>query len=74
MMITAPTGAGKTLIGEAAVLKAVLLDKRKAVIISPARALTKELGGTLARWSTLGVTVVTRTGDTDVSRHGRGTR
>lgn len=66
IVVTAPTGAGKTLVGVAAALKAVKLDRRKAVIVSPARALTKELGETLKRWSAHGVAVVTLTGDADV--------
>ena len=47
LLVTAPTGSGKTVVGEAALLKATLHEHGKGVYLTPARALTKEIGAKL---------------------------
>ncbi|MDQ1250245.1 MAG: hypothetical protein QG597_4624 [Actinomycetota bacterium] len=67
VVVVAPTGAGKSLIGELAILRAVKLDKRKAVWLVPARALASELGRLRKRWAAHGITVETLTGESNLS-------
>jgi superfamily II DNA/RNA helicase len=67
VVVVAPTGAGKSLIGELAVLRAVRLDRRKAVWLVPARALAAELGRLGQRWMKHGITVESLTGDANLS-------
>jgi replicative superfamily II helicase len=67
LLIVAPTGAGKTDIGEAAVLRAIKLQGRRAVYITPARALTGELSGKFNRWRQHGIKVLQLTGEDEVN-------
>lgn len=66
LVVTAPTGSGKTMIGEASVLKAIRLQQRKAVYITPFRALTRELHGAFERWTSAGIRIAILSGDVDV--------
>ena len=63
VVVRATTGAGKTLVGSAAVLRAILLEDRKAVWLTPARSLAAELDARFRRWRTRGVRVVKLTGE-----------
>jgi superfamily II DNA/RNA helicase len=65
LVVSAPTSSGKTLIGAAAVLKAIRLQRRKAVYITPSRALTRELHGDFDRWREAGIRVALLSGDVD---------
>ena len=66
MIVTAPTGAGKFTVGEAACLKAIKLNHRKAALIGPSRALAHEQREDLNRWRSEGVRVAILSGDEDV--------
>ena len=66
LVVTSPTGSGKTLIGQAAVIKAIKCDGRKAAFICPSRALVEELRDTLDKWSRSGIRVEYLSGDLDV--------
>lgn len=50
LLVVAPTGAGKTVIGMAAPLRAVIQHKRKAAWLVPQRSLTDELDRELTSW------------------------
>ncbi len=50
LVVTAPTGAGKTVIGMLAALTAILGDGRKAAWLVPQRSLTDELNRELNAW------------------------
>ena len=50
VLVVAPTGAGKTVIGMMAVLRAVLTEHRKAAWLVPQRSLTDELDRELEVW------------------------
>lgn len=63
VLVTAPTGAGKTVIGMLAVLKAILDEGRKAAWLVPQRSLTEELDQSLAAWRGLGLRVERLSGD-----------
>lgn len=63
VLVVAPTGAGKTVIGEAAALRAIRLEGRKAAWLVPARALANELADLKGRWERLGIRVVSLTGE-----------
>jgi len=65
LVVTAPTGSGKTTVGEAAVLKAIKTNGAKAAFISPSRALTGELRDTFGRWRQAGIRIETLSGDVD---------
>jgi len=65
-VVVAPTGAGKTHIGEAAALRAIRIDHRRAVWVAPARALTRELLDGFRRFTNAGIRVVEVTGGEDV--------
>ena len=67
VIVVAPTGAGKTVIGELAVLRAVKQEHRKGVWLVPARALASELSGLRDRWARHGVTVEILTGEMNLS-------
>jgi replicative superfamily II helicase len=67
IMVVAPTGAGKTLIGEIAALRSIVMDKQPAVWLVPARALAAEVAQTVKRWRALGVSAVELTGETNFS-------
>lgn len=66
-VVVAPTGAGKTVVGEVAVLRAVVHERRRAVWLVPARALAGELGKGKARWASHGIRVETLTGESNLS-------
>jgi helicase len=63
VVVGARTGAGKTLVGSAAVLRAILLEDRKAVWLTPARSLAAELDARFKRWQARGIRVVRLTGE-----------
>ncbi len=70
LVVTAPTGAGKTVVGMLAALRAILGDKRKAAWLVPQRSLTDELDRELAAWRGRGLRVERLSGEhlTDVGR------
>jgi helicase len=70
VVVTAPTGSGKTVIGMLAVLKAILGERRKAAWLVPQRSLTDELDRDLATWRALGLRVERLSGEyvTDVQK------
>jgi ATP-dependent DNA helicase len=70
VVVTAPTGAGKTVIGMLAALKAILGEHRKAAWLVPQRSLTDELDRDLATWRSLGLRVERLSGEyvTDVNK------
>jgi superfamily II DNA/RNA helicase len=63
VVLGARTGAGKTLVGAAAALRAILLEGRKAVWLTPARSLAGELNDKFQAWQAHGVRVVKLTGE-----------
>lgn len=67
VIVVAPTGAGKTVIGELALIRAVKQDRRKGVWLVPARALAGELGGLRERWAKHGIKVEVLTGESNLS-------
>ncbi|WP_440900093.1 DEAD/DEAH box helicase, partial [Actinosynnema sp.] len=70
LLVTAPTGAGKTTIGMLAVLKAILDEGRKAAWLVPQRSLTDELDRELRAWRGQGLRVERLSGEhaVDVER------
>lgn len=70
VIVTAPTGAGKTVIGMMAVLKAILDKGKKAAWLVPQRSLTAELDQELDAWRDQGLKVVALSGEaaTDTKR------
>ncbi|MEV0678960.1 DEAD/DEAH box helicase [Actinosynnema sp. NPDC050436] len=70
LLITAPTGAGKTAIGMLAVLRAILEEGRKAAWLVPQRSLTDELDRELETWRARGLRVERLSGEyaVDVER------
>lgn len=67
VMVVAPTSSGKTLIGEAAALRAIVTEGRPAVWLLPARALAAEVAAITRRWHALGIATVELTGETNMS-------
>ncbi|MFD1149955.1 DEAD/DEAH box helicase, partial [Saccharothrix hoggarensis] len=63
LLITAPTGAGKTAMGMLAVLKAILDEGRKAAWLVPQRSLTDELDRELETWRAQGLRVERLSGE-----------
>ncbi|MFL6142179.1 MAG: DEAD/DEAH box helicase [Labedaea sp.] len=63
VVVTAPTGAGKTVVGMLAALKAILDEGRKAVWLVPQRSLTDELDRELATWRAQGLRVERLSGE-----------
>ncbi|KOX20644.1 DEAD/DEAH box helicase [Saccharothrix sp. NRRL B-16348] len=63
LLITAPTGAGKTAMGMLAVLKAILHEGRKAAWLVPQRSLTDELDRELEAWRDEGLRVERLSGE-----------
>ncbi|MCC8247787.1 DEAD/DEAH box helicase [Saccharothrix luteola] len=63
LLITAPTGAGKTAMGMLAVLKAILHEGRKAAWLVPQRSLTDELDRELETWRDEGLRVERLSGE-----------
>ncbi|WP_199439941.1 DEAD/DEAH box helicase [Umezawaea beigongshangensis] len=70
VVITAPTGAGKTVIGMMAALRTVLDEGRKAAWLVPQRSLTDELDRELEVWRRHGLRVERLSGEhtVDVER------
>ena len=67
MIVTAPTGAGKTMVGEAACFKAIKLGGLKAAFIAPGRARAHEYLEELApRCRNEGIRIAILSGDEDV--------
>jgi helicase len=63
LLITAPTGAGKTAMGMLAALKAILHEGRKAAWLVPQRSLTDELDRELETWRDEGLRVERLSGE-----------
>ncbi|MEU5692388.1 DEAD/DEAH box helicase [Actinosynnema sp. NPDC020468] len=63
VLITAPTGAGKTAMGMLAALKAILEEGRKAAWLVPQRSLTDELDRELETWRAQGLKVERLSGE-----------
>ncbi|WP_131736252.1 DEAD/DEAH box helicase [Actinomadura roseirufa] len=70
LLVTAPTGAGKTVIGMIAALRTILAEGRKAAWLVPQRSLTDELDRELQTWRDRGLRVERLSGEyaTDVER------
>ncbi|GAA1943456.1 hypothetical protein GCM10009754_08600 [Amycolatopsis minnesotensis] len=66
LVIVAPTGAGKTVMGMTAALKAVLAQGRKAAWLVPQRSLTDELNRELDQWREQGLRVERLSGEYSV--------
>ncbi|HET8683374.1 MAG TPA: DEAD/DEAH box helicase, partial [Micromonosporaceae bacterium] len=63
VLVVAPTGAGKTVMGMVAALKSILLRRRKAIWLVPQRSLTEELNKNLDVWRRLGLRVERLSGE-----------
>src|SRR6266851_3956821 len=63
VLVVAPTGAGKTVIGMMAALRAVLTERRKAAWLVPQRSLTDELDRELEAWRRAGIRVERLSGE-----------
>ncbi|MEV0361029.1 DEAD/DEAH box helicase [Nocardia sp. NPDC050697] len=63
LMVVAPTGAGKTVIGMVAALRAVLEFRKKAAWLVPQRSLTDELNAELDSWRQRGLRVERLSGE-----------
>ncbi len=63
VIVTAPTGAGKTVIGMMAALRTVLGEGRKAAWLVPQRSLTDELDEELKTWRQRGLRVERLSGE-----------
>jgi ATP-dependent DNA helicase len=70
LMVVAPTGAGKTVMGMVAALRAIRLQGQKAAWLVPQRSLADELDRELASWRELGLKVERLSGEyaTDMTR------
>jgi helicase len=68
LLVVAPTGAGKTVIGMAGCLKAVIERKRKAAWLVPQRSLTDELDRELTSWRRQGLRVERLSGEYAVDK------
>jgi helicase len=70
VVVAAPTGAGKSVVGMLAVLRAILDDGRKAAWLVPQRSLTDELDRELESWRQRGMRVERLSGEytVDVDR------
>jgi ATP-dependent DNA helicase len=66
LVVVAPTGAGKTVIGMAAALRTVLSQGRKAAWLVPQRSLTDELDRELEAWRREGLRVERLSGEHSV--------
>ncbi|MGV9711277.1 DEAD/DEAH box helicase [Gordonia sp. NPDC003424] len=67
LMVVAPTSSGKTLVGEVAALRSIVLERKPAVWLLPARALAAEIATTTARWREHGISSLELTGETNMS-------
>ena len=63
LLVVAPTGAGKTVMGMVAALRAVIQDRRKAAWLVPQRSLTDELDRELETWRVQGLRVERLSGE-----------
>jgi helicase len=63
LLVVAPTGAGKTVMGMVAALRAVIQQRRKAAWLVPQRSLTDELDRELASWRQQGLRVERLSGE-----------
>lgn len=63
LLVVAPTGAGKTVIGMAAALRTVVQQGRKSAWLVPQRSLTDELDRELAGWRDHGLRVERLSGE-----------
>ncbi|MFD2767400.1 DEAD/DEAH box helicase [Micromonospora eburnea] len=63
LVVVAPTGAGKTVIGMTAALRAILEQRRKAVWLVPQRSLTDELDRDLNLWRRRGLRIARLSGE-----------
>ncbi|WP_378741098.1 DEAD/DEAH box helicase [Nocardia brasiliensis] len=63
VIVVAPTGAGKTVIGMVGVLRTVLEQGRKAAWLVPQRSLTEELNRELDSWRSRGLRVERLSGE-----------
>jgi helicase len=70
LLVVAPTGAGKTVMGMVAALRAVLQQGRKAAWLVPQRSLADELDRELETWRARGLKVERLSGEyaTDMTR------
>ena len=70
LLVVAPTGAGKTVMGMVAALRAVVQQGRKAAWLVPQRSLADELDRELSRWREQGLRVERLSGEyaTDMTR------
>jgi helicase len=66
LVVVAPTGVGKTVIGMAAALRTVLTQHRKAAWLVPQRSLTDELDRELEQWRRQGLRVERLSGEYSV--------
>ncbi|EZQ11109.1 DEAD/DEAH box helicase [Candidatus Acidianus copahuensis] len=65
LLVTSPTGSGKTLIAELGMLTHLLSEGGKAIYVTPLRALTAEKYRELKDWESLGFRVGITSGDYD---------
>jgi helicase len=65
LLVTSPTGSGKTLIAELGIISHLLSNGGKAVYITPLKALTAEKYNDLKNWEELGFKVGMTSGDYD---------
>lgn len=63
VIVVAPTGAGKTVIGMMAASKEIKHNGRKAAWLVPQRTLTAELDRDLQKWREMGIKVVSLSGE-----------
>jgi helicase len=63
LLVVAPTGAGKTVMGMVAALRAVIQHRRKAAWLVPQRSLTDELDRELETWRAQGLRVERLSGE-----------
>jgi helicase len=70
LLVVAPTGAGKTVLGMVAALRAIVQQGRKAAWLVPQRSLADELDRELASWRERGLKVERLSGEyaTDMTR------
>jgi helicase len=70
LLVVAPTGAGKTVLGMVAALRAIVQQGRKAAWLVPQRSLADELDRELATWRERGLKVERLSGEyaTDMTR------
>lgn len=65
LLLTSPTGSGKTLVAELGIISHLLKNRTKAVYVTPLRALTQEKYRTFKDWEILGLSVALTSGDYD---------